>query len=791
MACHWLILSSSMISSYCFIGVSGFVGVMTLARFDPLTHQGQRQKQPADDSCLVLTMMMMTTTTTTTRARKSRTRFSMVSRRYTDDDDEEEEDDDDSFDDDNDDDYEASSASTAQRGRGGLSPTNRPPLSFPTPSAKDFDTALCIVPPTELWDRLQRARHQARDPSFQEWPPAIRLFHPFFSANSAPVPEPSQSSKRMIVISPTPWKYERPRAKTHIAFEVAQVLEALEMEPFDITLDEWSIIPNVEAIQAEYYASQKLPTVAMVDPSTVSSSVATSSSSSSSGLVPPSEADSGKKKKSSSSKQQDDASLLLSTTLSWTSAMSLEDQKTQLLIEREEIIGREKKVARALAAAERKQQRDAAAAAAQAAGTNVDDDDDDKSPPIPPKKKSPFEPKPESEPTFPSLKAILENQQKQYDEFNGPCILCLEPNATSKQLLCELRAALQEMLPHSPHFSPSSIYGGGRHYYSNGTTPGGSSTTSKSELDNNSNNNDIFAPQSFRPMIPISAFGSVSAAMKIAKRLKGLWDPLTIPVTELQIVSRREDEEGSYDYDGKSTTPKTTTATVTTAMESESSCIPWGCNAKIQLPPPFDEEQDEYDEEQEEENQKMLQRLLDEGSPGGGDISMDYTILEDDEEEPASSILEWLNDDEDWDEGTTVVIGRTTFFTGDKRIYVGMPATSSIDAKDRFFGGGGVGGDGSGAAGTSSSGGVGGNDAVLNAWGVSGAARRRTTVGRGNNVWNDGDYGHRASDYSPFTNREQSKTRQNEADQREVEELLRRGYDDLLDEDDDETDRMF
>ena len=42
-----------------------------------------------------------------------------------------------------------------------------------------FETALCIVPPTWAWDRLQRARHQARDPCFHEWPPAIRLFHPF------------------------------------------------------------------------------------------------------------------------------------------------------------------------------------------------------------------------------------------------------------------------------------------------------------------------------------------------------------------------------------------------------------------------------------------------------------------------------------------------------------------------------------------------------------------------------------------------------------------------------------
>ena len=49
-----------------------------------------------------------------------------------------------------------------------------------------MSTALCIVPPDDAWDTIQRARHLARDTSFYKWPPAIRLFHPFAPKNEIP-----------------------------------------------------------------------------------------------------------------------------------------------------------------------------------------------------------------------------------------------------------------------------------------------------------------------------------------------------------------------------------------------------------------------------------------------------------------------------------------------------------------------------------------------------------------------------------------------------------------------------
>ena len=50
-----------------------------------------------------------------------------------------------------------------------------------------MSTALCIVPPYEAWDGIQRARHLARDSSFfYRWPPALRLFHPFANVCDLP-----------------------------------------------------------------------------------------------------------------------------------------------------------------------------------------------------------------------------------------------------------------------------------------------------------------------------------------------------------------------------------------------------------------------------------------------------------------------------------------------------------------------------------------------------------------------------------------------------------------------------
>jgi hypothetical protein len=80
----------------------------------------------------------------------------------------------------------------------------------------------------------------------------------------------------------------------------------------------------------------------------------------------------------------------------------------------------------------------------------------------------------------------------------------------------------------------------------------------------------------------------------------------------------------------------------------------------------------------------------------------------------------WLTDDEEWDEGATIVIGRTQFFVGEARQYVGMPAMSATDGKGRVLG-----------------------------EGVSAVARRKGAVHRKGDRWNDGDFGRKEKDIRP------------------------------------------
>ena len=49
-----------------------------------------------------------------------------------------------------------------------------------------MSTAVCIIPPDDAWDTIQRARHLAQDTTFFRWPPAIRLFHPFAPRGEVP-----------------------------------------------------------------------------------------------------------------------------------------------------------------------------------------------------------------------------------------------------------------------------------------------------------------------------------------------------------------------------------------------------------------------------------------------------------------------------------------------------------------------------------------------------------------------------------------------------------------------------
>ena len=454
--------------------------------------------------------------------------------------------------------------------------------------SSEFETALAIVPPSDKWDRLQRARHYARDPVFREWPPAIRLFHPFDKSPD-------------------------------IAFDIAQLVEDLELEAFEITLDSWIIIPNMEATQREWENQEVLPEVE----------------------------EEGKME-------------------SYYEQLNKEsDKEIKELIKSEERIGRMKKAQKKYVSKKKTPEEET-------------DDNEKKT-----RKKSPVE---------------LRDEQRKLieDDFGGPCILCLEPDEESKEKIMELRELLREGLGLSSYSSPSSLY----------------SWEFVGQMD-----------MGYRPLIPISKFDSLKTAMETAQRLKGLWgDPLKIDVKSVDIISCK-DPNASDDFDDGAGVGEFESFQITNkeklfaqqASQYDMNKNAWGCNAKIMLA-------GEEVEQDDTANEDMISQLLESGEIGGGDISMDFTIL-DDEEETVSDIEKFLEDDDEFDEGTQVAIGRTHFFTGDQRNYIGMPATSAVDAKDRYRG---------------------------EAGSVSGLARRRGSISRKSTVWDEGEYGRRTKDHLPW-----------------------------------------
>jgi len=92
-------------------------------------------------------------------------------------------------------------------------------------------TALCIIPSEEVWDPIQRARYEANDETYTSWPPAIRLFHPFC-----------------------------PRREIEdAAFDTAKLVEKHDISPFLVTFSSFSVVPNLEAIEASVAAIKSLP----------------------------------------------------------------------------------------------------------------------------------------------------------------------------------------------------------------------------------------------------------------------------------------------------------------------------------------------------------------------------------------------------------------------------------------------------------------------------------------------------------------------------------------------------
>lgn len=245
-----------------------------------------------------------------------------------------------------------------------------------------------------------------------------------------------------------------------------------------------------------------------------------------------------------------------------------------------------------------------------------------------------------------------------YEEFNGPCAVCLEPDEDSRNRITELRDLLLE----EPELSRFASYG---------------PTLTLSDMFPFSTS--TFTSE-YRPLVPIASFPTVTSAVEMARKLRALWEPLSVPVTDLHVVSN-----GVNSY----------TENYNTATYNEGSLQAWGaqpvrrknerqiaCDALIMLAGEEVSMDNEY-------NEAMANLIAQEGDSGGyarSEKSCDPDFSAHTDE--TSAINKWLDDfEDDEDEGTVVVIGRTHFFTGEMREYMGMPAARAVEAKGRVIGG--------------------------------------------------------------------------------------------------------
>jgi len=222
-------------------------------------------------------------------------------------------------------------------------------------SLPTLDTALAVVPPDEAWDRLQRARHVARDTSYAVWPPAIRLFHPFCAVEQL----------------------------HDTALELAHtVIERYQVEPFVVTLSQWSIIPHREALEAHLQSLRELPEQQQQHPVAANNNDGTTRT---------------------------------------------PEQKVKDLIAKEERIGKEKFEQR-----QRRQQEIEA----------LREDDESSN--------NKYEQQQSSSSKNRSSKGttttLPEKPTLSEDEFNGPCVICLEPDPASQEKLQAIRYLLQTEL---------------------------------------------------------------------------------------------------------------------------------------------------------------------------------------------------------------------------------------------------------------------------------------------------------------------------------------------------------
>lgn len=419
-----------------------------------------------------------------------------------------------------------------------------------------------------------------------------------------------------------------------VALEIAALIEEYSLASFTITLSEWSIVPHQEAMEVALSGTLKATTAT---------------------------------KRDEYSRRRPG---------------SEEDRKTQELIANEERIGKEKLLYRQ--AQKRKklaqEQLELGRDAEDGESTGYDASNDDNS---------------------------MESQSVPiWEEFNGPCVICLEPDPDSRDRIQALRYLLKHRLAgakaYADLYSPT-----GSMLLSTTTTvstknarrPSSRQRMSGGFQSSSERSNDD--PAAFRPVVPIASFPTVASAIGVARKLRKGWEPLTFNVTDLHSMSSQVGRRvGIGERNGDSHKRMTITeepdldiseedlasqSTETFGISSQ-----FGCDAMIY----FMGEEVEMDPEL---NQELANMVFENGEEGGynrglneqssakgrnsGDTVDKQPNMRKKEVSVSETFEKWLlEDDEEYDQGYVVVIGRTQFFTGEMRQYIGMPASSPYDS---------------------------------------------------------------------------------------------------------------
>jgi hypothetical protein len=566
-----------------------------------------------------------------------------------------------------------------------------------------MSSALCIIPPSDTWDTIQRARHAACDGSYYNWPPAIRLFHPF-----VPVDRIASEAGKLAE-----WIDNYDSDINNDDYDTTKMIDLLQS--FEIILDSILILPHWEVLderidkfekegqQQRRVRQQRWPVG-----------------------VEPADGD--------------------WTSTTSTTATTQEDEYHTRIMEGRKLIQEEERKG-----IERKRARERKKLLQNNKGNDSSNSNNNYNDGMEANNKMSDDVNNEKGST-----TLTSSSSSSSSSYNGPCVIYLSPNESSTKHLISLRSLLCTQLyseydPYSPSSSVSSV----------SSSSSSNSASNKGERLPQENR----SKQQYRPLLPIGKFATVAEAVKVARVMQKSWEPLCFNVTDLQFISRQDNEGGGISRRGEDdiddSSSKSRSRVSVSSSSSSSSEVDdasrrgvYGCDVMISLRGEEPEESimddeaslsmimDNNDDDDDNSNndtnngqkqrpinyneifklaEREYQRMVaheannNYSSINGNDSNNNNMI----EATPSTTNIEaWLDDDDEdilQDEGATVVIGRAQFFMGAMREFIGMPASSAIDSKDRIVGSG----------------------------GVSATSRRKGSVHRMAESWNPGDYGNR------------------------------------------------